>query len=205
MLPLNAPLDDLVIESRADVIKLLRDYPLYQLGVRLNESAPAIWRRFQVKKETTLPRLHQVLQVVMGWDDRHLHEFRIGSLRFGERVPEEDYEVIDERTIRLSQIATSEPRTFAYLYDFGDGWEHEVVIEKGANKEAGVRYPTCIEGARSCPPEDVGAMPGYESFLKAIRNRRDPRHKELLAWVGGRFDPEAFDVEAINRKLSRLR
>lgn len=112
------------------------------------DSKPAIWRRFQVKKETTLLNLHDILQIVMGWDDSHLHEFRIGDLRFGEPVPEEGYDIVDERGVKLSQVAPSDPLTFEYLYDFGDGWEHEVSIESGVDKKTGVRYPICIEGAR---------------------------------------------------------
>jgi pRiA4b ORF-3-like protein len=187
------------------MIRLLRDYPIYQLKVTLIGIKPAIWRRFQVKKETTLLKLHDILQIVMGWDDAHLHEFRIGGLRFGEPVPEEDYDVIDERGVKLSQIAPSDPITFEYVYDFGDGWEHEVSIESGVDKKTGVRYPACIEGARACPPEDVGSIPGYEQFLKAMRNKRHPEHKEMLAWIGGHFYPEAFDLEAVNQALSRLR
>lgn len=187
------------------MIRLLRDYPLYQLKVTLIDTKPAIWRRFQVKKETTMRKLHQVLQIVMGWDDAHLHEFSIAGLRFGDPVPEEDYEVIDERNARLGQIAPSDPITFECLYDFGDGWGHEVIIECGVDKKPGVRYPVCIEGARACPPEDVGAIPGYEEFLKAIRNRRHPEHKQMLEWIGGPFDPDAFDLDAVNRELSKLR
>lgn len=187
------------------MIRLLRDHPIYQLKVTLIDSKPAIWRRFQVKKETTLLNLHDILQIVMGWDGGHLHEFRIGELRFGEPVPEEGYDVVDERRVKLSQVAPSDPITFEYLYDFGDGWEHEVSIESGVDKKTGVRYPICIEGARACPPEDVGAMPGYEAFLKAIRNKRHPEHKEMLSWIGGHFDPEAFDLDAVNRELSKLK
>jgi hypothetical protein len=187
------------------MFRLLRDYPVYQLKVSLIESEPLIWRRFQVKKETTLLKLHKILQIVMGWEDGHLHVFQIGALRFGEPDPEEEYEVIDERKIKLSQIAPSDPLTFEYMYDFGDGWQHEIAIEKGVDKETGVLYPTCIEGALACPPEDVGGLGGYYDFLKAIGNRRHPEHKELLAWIGGTFDPKAFDLKSINRELSRLR
>jgi len=187
------------------VIRLFKDYPLYQLRVALKGSQPAIWRRFQVKRETTLLKLHRVLQVVMGWQDYHLHEFRIGELSFGEPVPEEGLDFIDERTIKLTQIAPSGTLTFEYIYDFGDGWQHEVTVEKGVDKQAGVHYPSCIEGARACPPEDVGGIGGYASFLKAIRNRRHPEHKQYLEWIGGHFDSEAFDLEAVNRELSRLR
>ena len=183
------------------MIRLLRDYPVYQLKVSLIESEPLIWRRFLVKKETTLFKLHRILQTVVGWEDAHLHEFRLGALRFGEPDPEEEYEVLDERTIKLSQIAPSDPIAFEYLYDFGDGWEHAVAIEQGVDSKTGVRYPVCIEGARACPPEDVGAMPGYERFLKVIRNRRHPEHKDMLAWIGGHFDPEAFDLRAVNQRL----
>jgi pRiA4b ORF-3-like protein len=185
------------------MIRLLKDHPLYQLRVALKGSQPAIWRRFQVRKETTLLKLHKVLQVVMGWENYHLHEFRIGDLSFGEPFPDSDF--IDERPIKLTQIAPSGPLTFEYIYDFGDGWRHEVTVEKGVDKKAGVYYPICIEGARACPPEDVGGIGGYEPFLKAIANRRHPEHKRYLEWIGGYFDSEAFDLETVNRKLSMLR
>ena len=187
------------------MIKLLKDYPLYQLRVTLEGSQPAISRRFQVKRETSLFKLHRVLQVVMGWQDFHLHEFRIGGLSFGEPAPEEGVDLIDERTIKLIQIAPSETLTFEYIYDFGDGWQHEVVVEKGVDKEAGIHYPICIEGTRACPPEDVGGIGGYASFLKAIRDRRHPDYKQYVEWIGGHFDSEAFDLDAVNRELKRLR
>jgi len=187
------------------MIKLLKDYLLYQLRVALKGSEPPIWRRFQLKRETTLFKLHKVLQIVMGWQNYHLHEFRIGNLSFGEPAPEEGSDFIDERAIKLTQIAPDLPLKFEYIYDFGDGWQHEVIIEKGVDKQAGVRYPVCIEGSRACPPEDVGGIGGYASFLKAIQNRRHPEHKQYLQWIGGRFDAGAFDLEAVNRKLSKLR
>jgi len=145
------------------MIKLLRDFPLYQLKVTLVDSQPAIWRRFQVNKEATLLKLHDILQIVMGWDDAHLHEFKIGELRFGAPEPDEDYDVIDEAGVKLVQVAPTDPITFEYVYDFGDGWQHEVAIECGVDKKTGVRYPTCVEG------------------------------------------PEEFDLEAINRALSKLK
>ena len=187
------------------VIRLLKDYPLYQLKVELKGSQPAIWRRFQVKAETTLFKLHRVLQVVMGWHNYHLHEFRIGDLSFGEPGPELGLDFIDERKIKLTQMAPNGRLTFQYIYDFGDGWQHKVTVEKGVENETGIRYPTCIDGARACPPEDVGGISGYASFLKAIQNRRHPEHRQYLVWIGGHFDSEAFDLEAVNRKLSRLR
>jgi len=187
------------------MIRLLKDYPLYQLRVELKGGQPPIWRRFQVKGETTLFKLHRVLQVVMGWHNYHLHEFRIRDLSFGEPVPEQGLDFIDERAIKLTQIAPSCRRKFEYIYDFGDGWQHEVTVEKGVDKQAGVHYPICIEGARACPPEDVGGIGGYAIFLKAIRNSRHAEHKQYLEWIGGHFDPEAFDLDAVNRELSKLR
>ena len=134
------------------MIRLLKDYPLYQLRLELKGSQPPIWRRFQVKSETTLLKLHRVFQIVMGWDNYHLHEFRIGDLSFGEPSAELDF--IAERTIKLTQIAKDRRLTFEYIYDFGDGWQHKATVEKGVEKQAGVHYPICIEGARACPPED---------------------------------------------------
>jgi hypothetical protein len=93
---------------------------------------------------------------------------------------------------------------FTYTYDFGDDWVHDLVVEEVAPPEAGVSYPCVLDGARACPPEDVGGTPGYENFLHAIRDRKHPEHEDMMEWIGGRFDPEKFDVAKANRRLRLL-
>jgi len=107
--------------------------------------------------------------------------------------------------VRLRQIVQRPKDKFIYEYDFGDGWTHEVVVEPFLPAESSVHYPRCLSGRRQCPPEDVGGVGGYAHFLQAIQDEAHPEHDEYLAWIGGPFDPDAFDVEAVNHALKRIR
>jgi len=178
---------------------------LYQIKVTLKGSKPPIWRRFEVTGDITLDKLHLILQVVMGWQNYHLHQFKIGHTYYGEPSQEFDFEVKNEKKVQLQQVAPREKTKFIYEYDFGDSWEHELRIEKILPPPAEKHYPTCLNGARACPPEDVGGIWGYEDFLEIINDPEDPDHEELLEWIGGSFDPEAFDLAAINQSLKKLR
>ncbi|MFQ5915131.1 MAG: plasmid pRiA4b ORF-3 family protein [Nitrospinota bacterium] len=178
---------------------------IYQMKVTLIGSGPPIWRRFQVASHISLRTLHRILQEVMGWSDYHLHQFAIGEEDFGEPSPDYLHEMKDDKTAKLNQVIPREKTKFMYEYDFGDGWEHEIFVEKILPAETGVHYPVCLAGERACPPEDCGGIPGYEDFLKAIRNPKHEEHSAMLDWIGGRFDPEAFDLGEINRELKRLR
>jgi hypothetical protein len=172
---------------------------IYQLKVTLDRIKPPIWRRIQVPGELTLPRLHAVLQISMGWTNSHLHGFRVGEQFFAEPSPDYfDLKVMDERRVRLSQIAPELGDRLIYEYDFGDSWEHELVVEQILTPEPGVGYPRCMAGKRACPLEDLGGAPGYAEFLAAVKNPRHPEHGEYMRWVGSPFDPEAFDLERTN-------
>ncbi len=175
---------------------------VYQLKVTIRNIHPTIWRRIQVPDDITLPRLHAALQIVMDWTNSHLHGFKANGLFYSEPYPDfYDLDVIDERRVRLSQIAPKIGSRFIYEYDFGDSWDHELAVEEILTPQKGVEYPRCIDGKRARPPEDVGGPGGYEEFLKAIRNRRHPEHDEWLQWIGGKFDPEAFDLQRTNELL----
>ncbi len=181
--------------------------PVYQLKVTLKYSQPPIWRRIQVKSDITLAKLHRILQATMGWYDSHLHQFKVRGTYYG--VPDPGFgfgpEMKNEKTVKLSQIAPGEKSRFIYEYDFGDSWEHDIMVEKVLPPEEGVRYPICIKGKRACPPEDVGGMWGYVSFLEAIQDPNHPEHEEMLEWMEEDFDPEAFDLDAVNQELERIR
>lgn len=184
------------------------DLKIYQLKVTLRESKPPIWRRIQVTSNTNLHRLHQILQAAMGWTDSHLHQFIVSGVYYGEPDPEDvDYgmEIKNEKAVKLVRIVSGPKSRFVYQYDFGDNWEHDILVEKILPPPPGVRYPVCLEGKRACPPEDCGGIWGYAEFLKAIRNPRHSEHEEMLEWVGGEFDPEALDLEEINEALGELR
>ena len=179
--------------------------PIYQLKITLRDSRPPIWRRVLVPGSFSLYKLHLVIQLAMDWTDSHLHQFIIDDQYYS--IPsQDDWEpVIDERRIMLSKIAPHPKCKFVYEYDFGDSWTHDVVVEKIFPPEAGVKYPYCIKGKRACPPEDVGGVWGYDTFLEAIRDAEHEEHDSYLEWVGGEFDSEAFDIEEVNKALRRLK
>jgi hypothetical protein len=180
------------------------DERVYQLKITLKHIRPPIWRRLQVRGDITLAQLHRFLQVAMGWSDSHLHLFRIAKTEYSQPDPEDPFwgrSAVDEGSVALAEVAPSEGSRFLYLYDFGDDWEHDIRVEQILVRQAGQVYPVCVEGRRACPPEDCGGSPGYGRLLKVLRNPRHPEHVSLLEWVGGSFDPEAFDLEGVNRRL----
>lgn len=186
----------------------LKETPvIYQLKITLSDSRPPIWRRVEVEGSISLGQLHGVIQIVMGWTNSHLHQFIADGTSYGMVGPELDdwgMEMLDENKITLEQIASGVGVKFGYEYDFGDGWEHLIQVEQVKEPEADIFYPICLAGKRACPPEDVGGIWGYEDFLKALQDRNHPEHEEYLQWIGGRFDPEYFNLEAVNRILARL-
>ncbi len=186
-------------------IKQPTDIYVYQMKVTLEDSKPPIWRRFQVTSDTTLYKLHKILQVVMGWSGAHLHQFIIDDKHYGEPHPDYSFRMINERTVRLNQVVSEEKTKFYYEYDFGDSWYHKILIEKILPLEPDKHYPVCLKGKRARPPEDCGGIGGYYDFLKAIQDSNNPEHEHMLEWVGGSFDPEAFDLDEINRELRKIR
>ncbi len=181
------------------------DTPIHQIKLTLRHVSPSVWRRVEVPADIKLGKLHRVLQAVMGWTDSHLHAFRIGRDVYG--IPDRDYpddETVNERNVRLDQIA-GEGDKLIYEYDFGDGWVHELKIEKTIPADPAVRSPRCIGGARACPPEDCGGPPGYEHLLEVLRDPKHEEHEDMREWIGRDFDPEEFDLEAVNRALWRMK
>src|SRR5215218_1206861 len=142
---------------------------IYQLKVTLRDSKPPIWRRLQVGADTSLEKLHMILQIAMECTDSHLHQFIIDNEYYSQ--PEFDlgdfgHKVHNEKRVELRQLRLEPKRTFAYEYDFGDSWEHEVLVEKILEREEGIYYPRCVAGKRACPPEDCGGICGYERLQK---------------------------------------
>jgi hypothetical protein len=179
---------------------------VYQIKVTLDDTHPPIWRRIQVPEDTSLLKLHDIVQIVMGWEDDHLHSFLIEDQYYGR--PEDDeygeFGTIDEKRVKLKEVIPGEGFRFKYEYDFGDSWEHTLLVEKILPPEEGVRYPVCVKGKRACPPEDVGGVWGYENFLEAIRDPDHEEHDMYLEWVGDEFDPEAFDLKGVNQSLRSM-
>lgn len=211
-----------------------KENEVYQLKVTLKGTKPPVWRRVLVPADVPLDRLHDVLQVVMRWTDSHLHQFvtrskakrpsredwaaalqgitHTGELDvdavYGERRysnPEFGLETAyDERKFRLSEVAPAVGSKVTYEYDFGDSWEHEVLVEKILPPDASAHAPVCVTGKRNCPPEDCGGAWGYAQLLDALKNPRHERHKELLEWLGDDFDPEHFNIDEVNAALRQF-
>jgi hypothetical protein len=177
---------------------------VYQLKITLKGMRPPIWRRVQVKSSTTLSQLHLAIQAAMGWWNCHLHQFLIDGIDYGEPSLDYDWDLQDETRVKLSQVVRGEKSKFFYTYDFGDSWEHEILVEKVLLRDSKVTYPRCMTGKRACPPEDCGGTWGYAEFLEAIQDSAHPEHDELLEWIGGSFDAEACPLGEINQRLAGL-
>jgi hypothetical protein len=177
---------------------LERTATIYQLKVTLRDVTPPIWRRVRVRSNTTLPRLHSILQTVMGWTNSHLHEFVAKGGSYGKADPESP-QMYDEKRVALSDLLRLPDDHLVYVYDFGDGWKHDVLLEQVLDADPDAEYPYVVDGERACPPEDCGGAPGYVHLLQVLAKRSHPEHRELAEWVGGSFDPEAYDAREINR------
>lgn len=177
---------------------------LYEIRVQLKDIEPPIWRILRVPSQTRLSRLHRILQRAMGWKDYHLYLFEIDGKQYGDQDMEWDFKVLDSRELTLEKIFFKGTTSFIYEYDLGDGWRHEITLLgtfEGDNEEK----LACTAGARACPPEDCGGTPGYFDLLIALSDPDHENHDTLLEWVGGKYDPGAFDVAATDRALKRLR
>ncbi|NJL85023.1 MAG: plasmid pRiA4b ORF-3 family protein [Leptolyngbyaceae cyanobacterium SM1_1_3] len=186
--------------------KQAKPQPVYQLKITLKDHRPPIWRRVQVLSQTTLSQLHWVIQLSMGWTNSHLHSFSIQGVEYGVPMPDFgfDDDIRDEQKVKLSKVISEEKFEFSYLYDFGDAWEHKILVEKVLEADPTVSYPICITGKRACPPEDCGGVWGYQDFLEAIQDPNHPEHEAMLEWIGGSFDPGDAQLEDINSQLKAM-
>lgn len=183
---------------------------IHELEISLREIEPRVWRRFAVRSTISLARLHDVIQVVMGWYDCHLHEFSTrDGRRYAPRSPDMDLEwdadVIDSRRAKLGSLLPRAGSRAVYQYDFGDSWELDLKVVAIRAPATGVRYPCCLAGERACPPEDVGGVYGYAEMLEALRDPQHEEHVNFVEWLDEPFDPEAFDLDAVNRLLASCR
>ena len=176
-----------------------------RLKITLEDVEPQVLRRIEVPLAIRLDRLHATLQVALGWTNSHLWELRAGETGWG--IPDRDWGdgPHDAAKARLIDVLEDTGRrSLTYLYDFGDGWEHTVRIERVVAAEPGVLYPRLVEAKGRCPPEDIGGPPGYEEFLEAIADPEHERHDEITEWHSADFDPANVDVVAIGKGLAVL-
>ena len=179
---------------------------IYQIKVALKGIRPPIWRRLLVPGGITLVYLHNIIQVAMGWENYHLHDFQIDGVRYAPDSDDEDFGMDDQKYeghALLDQVA-SEGSKFQYTYDYGDGWEHTITVEKVLPEDDNPCIPQCIKGRRACPPEDCGGPWGYEHLLEVLSDPKAPEHADMSEWAPTNFDPEAIDFTTINTKLESL-
>lgn len=183
---------------------------VYQFKISLREIKPKIWRRIQVPGNYSFYELHAAIQNSMGWGNGHLHQFTIKNPTTGQKeiigTPSDDGfdfgpSIVPEQRAKIARYFDAEKKKAYYCYDFGDGWYHEIVLEKILAPEANVQYPRCVAGKRACPPEDCGGVYGYQELLQVIANPRHEDYKEKMEWLEEAgyedYDPEKFDPESI--------
>ncbi|HEY3480195.1 MAG TPA: DUF1841 family protein, partial [Streptomyces sp.] len=178
---------------------------IFVLKVSLRGAKPPIWRRLRVPARATLDAVHEVLQVSFGWTDSHLHVFESAGRRYSARSSETTWGEPDgdESQIRLADVLEEPGDRLRYEYDFGDSWEHDIVVEKVIPGD-GASVAVCVGGRRAGPPEDCGGVWGYAELCAILADPRHPEHDERMAWIGGRFNPGHFDPQDVNSMLRRL-
>lgn len=176
---------------------------IFELEVVLKDVEPKVWRRLLVPAAISLPKLHDLLQLAMGWTNSHLHSFTVNGCTYS-MTGIDDFDELDmvpEERQTLQKLLGTDGGEFSYLYDFGDSWVCRIKAESRAEVNLEWDYPVCIAGGRATPPDDVGGVGGYEDFLAAIQDPSHEDHDSMLTWIGGAFDPEGFDLNAVNRVL----
>jgi hypothetical protein len=184
-----------------------------RLKITLDDVEPTVLRRVDVPFDIRLDRLHLTIQAAMGWTNSHLYELRAGDVGWSMPYPDADWsgDFLDARKARLNDILEDiGTKKLIYIYDFGDGWEHTIKVERLTDPAPGALYPRLIEVSGRCPPEDCGGPWGYAEMLEAIADPKHERHAELTEWIGDDFDPHAdqaewltAEVDALARKWSR--
>jgi len=175
--------------------------PILQLKISLlGASKPPVWRRVLVPATMRLNRLHDVIQAAMGWEDYHMHALTAGGIDYG--LPDPELGHRDERKTALNALLSEPGDRLRYVYDFGDDWEHDIVVEKVLAAEAGAGYPVCLAGKGRCPPEDCGGVWGYADLRETLADPAHDEHADTLEWLGietaAEFDPQAFDIDDVN-------
>lgn len=183
---------------------------VHQLKVTLHTVKPPVWRRIQVPSNMPLDKLAPVLEAAMGWLGGHLHSYESGNIRYQQPDPDGFFDSpmfrsVDESTITLGEVLPAEKAKMTWDYDFGDGWEHTIVVEQIFINEDNVTLPRCITGRRACPPEDCGGPCGYQDLLHALADPTHEQHEELSEWAPSEFDPEHFSTDETTQDMQSPR
>lgn len=180
---------------------------IYQFKVTLKGIRPPIWRRFLIDNQVTFEDLHTIIQIVMGWGNYHLYNFDMKDARV--EILDDSFDffpsskgIYDAEETQVGELITEEKQKCLYTYDFGDDWEHELVLEKVLPIDKEILVPTCLKGKRACPPEDCGGIYMYNEIQVALKGEGE-LDEETKDWLG-EFDPEEFDLQLINSILERF-
>jgi tetratricopeptide (TPR) repeat protein len=200
------------LNSGSKALTLDAPFSVYEIKIKLKGISPPIWRRFQIAGDVSLFKLHLAIQALMHWGNYHLFEFEIGGTRYGIPDPDDEYDTKDARRYKLNKMIVGEKTRINYIYDFGDGWENDLVVEKILPAGEKLKHPVCTGGKRAAPPEDSGGIGGYADYLEILRtpppanpDDEDEEIKSRREWIGADFDPEFFDIEAVNDELREIR
>ena len=181
----------------------MKEY-IYQIYISLKGSKPKIWRRILTKPDITLFDFHKIVQTVMGWTNSHLHQFVKGREFYSPEDLDEGFELEadnDSKKVKLNFLLKTENDKIIYEYDFGDGWQHDIILEKILTAEKTLQIPSCIGGKGGCPPEDCGGIWGYEHIKEILSNPKHKQYKETMGWLGSEFNPDFFDMKETNKML----
>ena len=169
---------------------------IFKFKIILDDILPQIWRTIEVESDITFYQFHLIIQEAMGWTNSHLHEFNAGNFRIGDTGEEAcefgDPPQWEEKDKKIGDYFSEENAKINYTYDFGDNWEHTIMLEAIERRQKGVKYPRCVDGARACPPDDCGSSPGYYRLLKILSDPKHEEYKSMRTWAGD-FEPERFD------------
>jgi len=180
---------------------------IYKLKITLLDTKPLIWRRILVRENVLLSDLHKIIQTTMGWTNSHLHHFIKDNTFYTVKMADDDFwdelNNVDYKGIRINEILQFVKNTIIYEYDFGDGWMHEILLEKFVKEDKNVRYPVCIAGKYNCPPEDVGGTGGYMDLIRIMKNPNHKEYESYIKWLGGKYDYTDFDINNVNKELTK--
>jgi len=180
---------------------------IYQVQIALKGSKPKIWRRLLIESDLRLSDFHIIIQVAMGWTNSHFHQFVKNGINFRVKYPDDDFwdehEDVDYKKTKVSALLKKEKDKLVYEYDFGDSWDHDIILEKILPKDDNAFYPICLAGKMKCPPEDCGGISGFEDMLEILKDPSHEEYEEYIVWTGGGFDPKEFDKEALNETLKK--
>ena len=178
---------------------------IYQIQIVLKGSKPKIWRRILVPSDLLLPDFHEIIQTTMGWGNYHLHQFIKDRIFYTQKMDNDDFwddmDNVDYSKTKISDLLKKEKDRITYEYDFGDSWEHVIILEKIEKSGLDKTIPTCLTGKNNCPPEDCGGIWGYSDMLQIVKNPDHEEYEEYVEWLGEEFDPKYFNKNEINEML----